>query len=1048
MSDIGVTESVIEQAALAWLESLGWRIVHGPEIAPDTTGAERADYGQVVLEQRLLDSLARLNPNLSGGSLNDTFRKLNRPEGPTLEARNRSFHRMVVDGVTVEYRTDEGAVRGAQARVIDFDDPANNDWLAVNQFTVVENKHERRPDIVLFINGLPLGMIELKNPADEDATIWTAWQQLQTYKAELPTLFAMNATLIISDGVDARIGTLTSGREWFNPWRTISGETLADSHLPQLQVMLEGVCAPSRFLTLVRDFIVFEDDGSDALVKKMAGYHQFHAVEVAVAETLRAAELSQPPALLEEETDRYESGRKAGGAPGDRRIGVIWHTQGSGKSLSMAFYAGRIIRERTMANPTIVVLTDRNDLDDQLFGTFSRCRELLRQPPVQAASRADLRAKLAVDSGGVVFTTIQKFFPEEQGDTHPALSQRRNIVVIADEAHRSQYDFIDGYARHMRDALPNASFVGFTGTPIELRDANTRAVFGDYISIYDIQRAVEDEATVAIYYESRLAKLDMDESVRPTIDPEFEEATEGEEVERKEKLKTRWAQLEAIVGAEKRLRLVAQDIVAHFEQRLEALDGKAMVVCMSRRICVTLYRELVRLRPDWHHEDDDKGNLKVVMTGAASDPPNWQPLIRNKTRREALAKRFRNIDDPLRMVLVRDMWLTGFDAPSLHTMYVDKPMRGHGLMQAIARVNRVFKDKPGGLVVDYLGLAHELKRALATYTESGGTGKTALDQAEAVAVMREKYEICCGLFHGFDRSKWTTGTPQERLGLLPGAQEHILAQENGKDRCVQSVRELSQAFALAVPHADAIRIRDDVAFFQAIRSVLAKRAPTDARPEEELDHAVRQIISRAVASEGVIDIFAAAGLEKPDISILSEEFLAEVREMPQRNLAVELLQKLLKGEVATRRKKNVVQARSFAQMLERTLYRYQNRAIEAAQVIEELIQMARELREATARGEKLGLSEDELAFYDALETNDSAVLVLGDETLRAIARELVETVRGNVTIDWTLREDVRANLRRLVKRTLRRHGYPPDKQEKATRTVLEQAEVLSADWAA
>ena len=851
------------------------------------------------MEQRLRDSLARLNPDLPADALGDALRRLTRPEGSTLEARNRTFHRRLVDGVTVEYRTDEGAVRGAQAHVIDFDDPANNDWLAVNQFTFVENKHERRPDIVLFVNGLPLGVIELKNPTDEDATIWTAWHQLQTYKVELPALFAMNTVLMVSDGVEARIGTLTAGREWFKPWRTISGETLADVLLPQLQVMLEGVCVPKRFLTLVRDFVVFEDDGSGSLVKKMAGYHQFHAVEVAVAETLRAAELSQTAEKLEEEAVRHEPGRKAGGAPGDRRIGVIWHTQGSGKSLSMAFYAGRIIRERAMANPTIVVLTDRNDLDDQLFGTFSRCRELLRQPPVQAASRADLRAKLAVDSGGVVFTTIQKFFPEEQGDTHPALSQRRNIVVIADEAHRSQYDFIDGFARHMRDALPIASFVGFTGTPIELRDANTRAVFGDYISIYDIQRAVEDEATVPIYYESRLAKLDIDESVRPTIDPEFEEATEGEEVERKEKLKTRWAQLEAIVGAEKRLRLVAQDIVAHFEQRLEALDGKAMVVCMSRRICVTLYRELVRLRPDWHHEDDDKGNLKVVMTGAASDPPDWQPLIRNKTRREALAKRFRNVDDPLRMVLVRDMWLTGFDAPSLHTMYVDKPMRGHGLMQAIARVNRVFKDKPGGLVVDYLGLAHELKRALATYTESGGTGKTALDQEEAVAVMLEKYEICGGLFHGFDRSKWTTGTPQKRLGLLPAAQEHILTQENGKDRYVQSVRELSQAFALAVPHEDAIRIRDNVAFFQAVQSVLSKRASADARPEEELDHAVRQIISRAVASEGVIDIFAAAGLEKPDISILSEEFLAEVRGMPQRNLAVELLQKLLKGEVAT-----------------------------------------------------------------------------------------------------------------------------------------------------
>ena len=1043
----GLSESVVEDAALAWLENLGWRIAHGPDIAPDTPGAERADYGDVVLEGRLRDALARLNPELPATALDDAFRRLLRPEGATLEARNRAFHRLLVDGVTVEHRTDNGRVQGKQALVIDFDDPANNDWLAVNQFTVIENKHERRPDVVLFVNGLPLGVIELKNPADEDATIWSAWQQLQTYKVELPALFAMNEALVVSDGVEARIGTLTAGREWFKTWRTISGEALADPHLPQLQVMLEGVCAPRRFLALLRDFIVFEDDGSGALAKKMAGYHQFHAVGTAVAETLRAAEL-QRAAGLGEEPGRCESRRKPGGDPGDRRIGVVWHTQGSGKSLTMAFYAGRIVREPAMANPTVVVLTDRNDLDDQLFGTFARCRELLRQPPAQAESRADLRAKLAVDVGGIVFTTIQKFFPEEKGDRHPLLSERRNIVVIADEAHRSQYDFIDGYARHMRDALPNASFVGFTGTPIELQDANTRAVFGDYISVYDIQRAVEDRATVPIYYESRLAKLALDESEKPNIDPGFEEATEGEEVARKEKLKTKWAQLEAVVGSERRLAIIARDIVEHFENRIEALDGKAMVVCMSRRICIDLYRELGRLRPGWHHDEDDKGCLKVVMTGAASDPPDWQRHIGNKARREALAVRFRDANDPLRIVLVRDMWLTGFDAPSLHTMYVDKPMRGHGLMQAIARVNRVFKDKPGGLVVDYLGLAHELKRALATYTESGGTGKTALDQAEAVAVMLEKHEICCGLFHGFDRSKWITGTPQERVGLLPAALEHILAQENGKDRCMQAVHELSQAFALAVPHEDAIRIRDDVAFFQTVQAGLAKRAAVDTRPEEELDHAVRQIISRAVASEGVIDIFAAAGLEKPDISILSEEFLAEVRGMPQRNLAVELLQKLLKGELAVRRRKNVVQARSFAEMLQQTLRRYQNRAVEAAQVIEELIQLARELREANARGEELGLSEDELAFYDALGINDSAVQVLGDDTLRDIARELVETVRGNVTIDWTLRENVRANLRRLVKRILRKHGYPPDKQEKATRTVLEQAEVLSAGWAA
>ncbi len=864
MSPSRITESVVEDAALDWLDSLGWSIAHGPDIAPDTLAAERADYGQVVLERRLRDALAQLNPTLPAEALEGAFRKLNRPEGTSLETRNRAFHRMLVEGVTVEYRVDQGAIRGAQARVIDFDVPANNDWLAVNQFTVVENNHERRPDIVLFVNGLPLGVIELKNAADEDATIWTAWNQLQTYKAELPSLFAMNAALLVSDGVEARIGTLTAGREWFKPWRTISGEGLADSRVPELQVMLEGVCEPHWFLSLVRDFIVFEDSGSGAPVKKMAGYHQFHAVQVAVAETLRAAELRE--GASDEEGGRYESGRKPGGELGDRRIGVVWHTQGSGKSLTMAFYAGRIIREPAMENPTVVVLTDRNDLDDQLFSTFSRCSDLLRQPPVQAESRADLRARLSVESGGVVFTTIQKFMPpvgapsprpspsggrgSEEGGDMPALSGRRNIVVVADEAHRSQYDFIDGFARHMRDALPHASFVGFTGTPIELQDANTRAVFGDYISIYDIQRAVDDKATVPIYYESRLAKLTLDEAERPKIDPGFEEATEGEEIERKEKLKSKWAQLEAVVGAENRVKLVARDIVDHFEKRLEALEGKAMIVCMSRRICIDLYRELVRLRPDWHHEDDDKGCLKVVMTGAASDPPEWQPHIRNKPKREALAKRFRDPGNPLRMVLVRDMWLTGFDAPSLHTMYVDKPMRGHGLMQAIARVNRVFQDKPGGLVVDYLGLAHELKRALATYTESGGTGRTSLDQAEAVAVMLEKYEICRGLFHGFDWSGWFTGTAAERLSLLPAAQEHVLAQENGKERCMQSVLELSQAFALAVPHEEALRIRDDVAFFQAVRSVLAKRAPADARPEEELDHAVRQIISRAVSSEG------------------------------------------------------------------------------------------------------------------------------------------------------------------------------------------------------
>ena len=712
MADASLSESTVEAVALDWLGSLGWTVLHGPDVVPDTPGAERADYDEVVLHGRFRSALVRLNPDLPDDALEDARRQLTRPAVATLEARNRDFHRLLVAGVTVEYADEDGRIRGGQVHVLDFDDPERNDWLAVNQFTVVENRHERRPDIALFVNGLPLAVIELKNPADENTTINTAFKQLQTYKAEIPSLFAFNAALIVSDGLEARLGTLTAGWEWFKRWRTIAGEALADPNLPQLRVLLEGVCDPRRLLALVRDFIVFEDDGSGALVKKMAGYHQLHAVQTAVAETLRAAALRQ--AVTDDADGRPESRRRAGGARGDRRIGVVWHTQGSGKSLTMAFYAGRIVREPGMANPTVVVLTDRNDLDDQLFTTFSRCADLLRQPPVQAENRADLRAKLAVESGGVVFTTIQKFFPEDKGDRHPLLSDRRNIVVIADEAHRSQYDFIDGYARHMRDALPNASFIGFTGTPIELADASTRAVFGDHISVYDIQRAVDDDATVPIYYESRLAELALDETERPQIDAGFEEVTEGEEADRRETLKTKWAQLEAVVGAERRVALIARDIVEHFESRTDAMDGKAMVVCMSRRICIDLYRELVRLRPAWRDDDDTRGAVNVVMTGQASDPPHWQAHIGNKARREALAKRFRDPANPLRMVLVRDMWLTGFDAPSLHTMYVDKPMRGHGLMQAIARVNRVFRDKPGGLVVDYLGLAHELKRALAT----------------------------------------------------------------------------------------------------------------------------------------------------------------------------------------------------------------------------------------------------------------------------------------------------------------------------------------------
>ena len=1037
------TESLVEEAALDWFRKLDYLVDGGPERPPGETGRRR-NYSEVVHRASLRGALRRLNQHLPEDTVLEAARRLQNPEGATLDARNRNFHRMLVGGVPVEYRDDSGDLLGARVRVVDFDRPAENFFEAVSQFTVEEGGRRRRPDLVILVNGLPVGILELKSPSDPDATVWSAWNQIQTYREELPTLFSFNEVVAVSDGMEARLGALSSPREWFKPWRTIGGEELAPVFLTGLQVLVEGVFQKRRFLDLLRGFVVFEDDGYGAPEKKIAGYHQFHAVKKAVKETLRAA--AREADRVEEPLFEYETRELFGGKPGDRRIGVLWHTQGSGKSLTMAFFVGEIVREPEMKNPTVVVMTDRNDLDDQLFATFSRCGDLLRQTPVKARDREDLRRRLSVESGGVVFTTVQKFFPDGKGERHPVLSTRRNIVVIADEAHRSQYDFVDGFAAHIRDALPNASFVGFTGTPIETRDANTRAVFGDYISIYDIGRAVEDGATVPIYYESRLAELALDEAEKPNIDIEFEEVTEGEESARKEKIKNKWAQLEALVGADARLDRVAADIAEHFERRVEAMEGKAMVVTMSRRIAVEMYRRLTRLRPDWHSDEDDRGALKVVMTGSASDPPDWQRHIGTKALRERLARRFRDPDDPLRMVIVRDMWLTGFDAPSLHTMYVDKPMRGHGLMQAIARVNRVFRDKPGGLVVDYLGVAHELKRALRTYTDQGEERKAAFDQAEAIALMREKYEVCCGLFHGLDRSRWLDGTPEERLGLLLLAQEHILAQRDGKERLAAAVADLTRAFALSVPSREALDIRDEVAFFQAVNAALSKRAAAERRPEDEIAHAVRQIVSKAVVSKGITDIFAAAGLDQPDVSVLSEEFLAEVRGLPQKNLAVELLQKLLRGEVRTRGKKNVVQARAFSEMLERTLLKYRNRTVEAAQVIEELIAIAREMREARGRGEKLGLSEEEMAFYDALETNDSAVKVLGDEALRGIARELVETVRNSVTVDWTLRESARANIRRLVKRVLRKHGYPPDKQEKATRTVLDQAEAISADW--
>jgi type I restriction enzyme R subunit len=1016
------TESVVEEAALSWFGELGYSILAGPQIAPGELLAERDAFSEVILTKRLQAALYSLNTNIPTEALDEALRKITRPDAPSLIANNRALHRMLVDGVEVEYRRPDGSIAGDRVRLIDFDNTDANDWLAVNQFTMVEGQNNRRPDIIIFVNGLPIAIVELKNAADEEATSYKAFKDLQTYKLLIPSLFINNELLVVSDGTCARAGTMSADWERFMPWRTIEGEELAPRLMPELEVLLRGVFDKRRFLDLLRYFIVFEEDESGEVVKKMAGYHQFHAVNKAVEQTVNA---SSPD--------------------GTRQIGVVWHTQGSGKSLTMAFYAGRIVLHPAMENPTLVVITDRNDLDDQLFGTFSRCHELLRQRPVQAEDRDDLKRKLQVASGGIVFTTVQKFFPEQKGAVYPILSDRRNIVVIADEAHRTQYDFVDGFARHMRDALPNASFIGFTGTPIELKDANTRAVFGDYISIYDIQRAVEDKATVPIFYESRLAKLALNANETPHLDEDFEEATEGEEVEQKERLKSKWAALEAVVGTEKRIALIADDLVRHWEARLDAMDGKAMIVCMSRRICFDLYEAIRKLRPGWHDSDDKQGVMKIVMTGAKSDPLEWQRHIRGKKKRSDLAKRFKNPGDPFKVVIVRDMWLTGFDVPSLHTMYADKPMRGHGLMQAIARVNRVFGDKPGGLVVDYLGLAHELKKALANYTESGGKGQTAIDQEEAVEVMLTKYEICRDLFHGFDWSSWL-GTPAQKLSLLPPAQEHILKQEQGKERLLKAVTDLTQAFALAVPHESAITIRDDVGFFQAVRAVIAKTSSDRQKKKEDVNIALRQILSRAVASDEVLDIFAAAGLKKPDISILSEEFLAEVRGIPQKNLAVELLRKLLNNEIKIRSKKNIVQSRLFSEMLQQAIVKYQNRTIEASAVIQELIDIARDMREAEKRGEELGLNDDEKAFYDALGVNDSAVQVLGDETLTIIARELVEMVRRNVTIDWTVKESVRAKLRIMVKRILRKYGYPPDKQESATKTVLEQAEVLCADW--
>ncbi|MFN5901240.1 MAG: type I restriction endonuclease subunit R [Planctomyces sp.] len=1050
-----LNESIVENAALEWFGDLGYAIGTGPDIAPGEPAAERSSFSDVILMSRLQDAIRRLNPQIPPEAQEEALRKVVRLDTASFIGNNRAFHKMLRDGVEVEYSRLDGSIAGDRVRLVDFGRPAANDWFAVNQFTVIESQHNRRPDVVIFVNGLPLAIIELKNAADAEATIWSAYSQLQTYKPEIPSLLQYCELLIVSDGVQARIGSLTANQEWFKVWRTIDGEKDAPRSALELEVLIRGVFEKRRFLDMLQHFIVFEHDTeSDRVHKIIAGYHQFHAVNAAMQETVRASGMAESAMIIAEDEGQYWAGRMHGGTAGDRRAGVVWHTQGSGKSFSMLFYAGRIIRNPAMQNPTVVVLTDRNDLDDQLFGQFQRCCELLNQTPVQAGDRDHLRELLKVVSGGVIFTTIQKFMPEK-GEKMPSLSERRNIVVIADEAHRSQYDLIDGLARNLRDALPNAPFIGFTGTPIEQTDANTRAIFGDYISIYDIQRAVADGATVPIYYESRIAKLGLNIATLPRLDQEFDEITEGEEQTSREKLKSKWAALEALVGDPKRIRLIAADLVEHFEKRLESMDGKAIVVCMSRRICVDLHDAILALRPEWASAEGDdaeaEGNqetvVKIIMTGSADDGPDWQPHIRNKEKRRTLANRFKDSKDPFRIVIVRDMWLTGFDAPCLHTMYADKPMRGHGLMQAIARVNRVFREKPGGLIVDYLGLADQLRDAVGTYTASGGTGTPSYDVAQAIAVMQEKYEVACGILHGFDWSLWRSGSGTQKLSLIPAAQQHVLEQEDGKKRFIQVVVELSRAFALCAASDEATAIRDDVSFLQTVQAALNKQTTGGRRSPEDLDAAIRQLVSKAIVAEGqIIDVFTAAGLKKPDLGILSDQFLAEVRGLKHRNVAAELLEKLLHDEIKVRSKRNLVQSQLFSDKLKQTLNAYHNRAIATHEVIEELIRLAKELEAAQKRGEELGLTDDEIAFYDALATNESALHAMGDDKLKVIAAELIRMVRKSVTIDWTLRETARAKIRVIVKRILNRWGYPPDLQEEAVKTVLQQAELLCAEW--
>ena len=1040
----GFSEALVEDALIDTLKELGWRYEDPVLIAPDGPEKRRVSNGDVVLFGLLEEAARKINPDIPDEALQAALKQVQITETPSLIEENRRIHRLLVDGIDVEYRRPDGSIKGDKVRLIDFATPANNDFMVTNQFTVVQGGHNRRPDVVAFINGLPLVVIELKNAANENATIEDAYNQLQTYKQQIPSLFRTNAALITSDGLQARIGSLTAGEDRFMPWRTVTGAK--DDFTPEgpmeMDTLLRGVMQPERLLQLVRDFTVFGDKG-DGPFKIIGGYHQFHGARKALASAVEAV-----------------------AEGGDRKVGVIWHTQGSGKSFLMAFFAGLLVRAPELQNPTILVVTDRNDLDDQLYGTFSLCSDLIRQTPVQIEDREDLRKKLDRQSGGVFFSTLQKFSPLPGEEDFPMLSDRRNIIVIADEAHRSQYGFdaiLDrqtgerryGYAHYLRQAVPNASFAGFTGTPIEAADVNTPAVFGEYVDIYDISRAVQDKATVPIYYESRLARVELEREKLPEIDAAVDALFDDETLSEQEKAKSNWSSVEKLVGASPRLDKVANDIVSHFEDRLEAMAGKGMIVCMSRAICVDLYNRITALRPEWHSEDDKEGAIKIVMTGSASDPLEWQQHIGSKTRRDLLAKRARDPDDTLKLVIVRDMWLTGFDAPSMHTMYIDKPMRGHGLMQAIARVNRVFKDKPGGLVVDYIGIGQNLKKALQNYTATD-RDQTGINEEEAVATLQELVERCQVFFSGFDYQAGLDGEPQERLKALAGAIEWALQkQKAGADKAhdektkkaelnyyADLVANLSKAFALAAASDYAQSVKEQVGFFQAVRAALSKSSPKTGKSEREKAFAVGQLIAGAIADASIIDVLAAAGMKTPDISVLSEEFLAEIQNMEHKNLALEALKKLLAGEIKARQQRNVVEAKAFSERLEAAVARYHANAITSLEMIQELVEMSKDLKASVERGDDLGLSEEELAFYDALSQNQSAVDVLGNEELRKIANVLVEQLQKNVTVDWHLKESARAKLRVLVRRILKKHGYPPDLAPVAINTVLSQAETL------